>query len=96
MEPRVLLSGNGLIDPATGTPCRHVRRWLNGVSPPQFRGHVDSPGSQQPGVIISPTTVTIIGNVCSGGRADFVVSRHEPIEIDVIENGTTIGEVSGM
>ena len=87
MEPRVLLSGNGLVGVAaqfgggtTGFP-QHSFAITSIPQDPSNTG------------IVTSTAVTVVGDVVNPAGGS-ISAAHTTLEIDAIENGTTIGSVT--
>jgi hypothetical protein len=93
MERRILLSGNGLIDPATGTPVPAVFGGGSTGFPLHNFAVTSIPQDPTNQGILGSTSLTIVGKAFRSS-GDFVVSGHEPIEIDVLENGTIVGFIN--
>jgi len=87
MEPRVLLSGNGLVGVAAlfgGFSTGFPQHTFTVTSVPQDPNNTG---------IVPSTAVTVVGNVV-GPFNSAISAVHTTLEIDAIENGTTIGSVS--
>jgi len=87
MEPRVLLSGNGLVGVAAlfgGFSTGFPQHTFTVTSVPQDPNNTG---------IVPSTAVTVVGNVV-GPFNSAISAVHTTLEIDAIENGTTIGSVT--
>src|ERR1017187_223246 len=83
MEPRLLLSGNGLV----GVPAEFI-------APPTHSFTITSvPQDPNNTGVVPSTTVTVVGNVV-GPENTPISDVHTTLEIVALENGTTIGSVS--
>jgi hypothetical protein len=88
MEPRVLLTGNGLVGVpaifgggATGFPQHNFAV----TSVPEDPGNTG---------VVTSTTVTAVGNVVNPAGGSIRLAHLTTLEIDAIQNGTTIGSVT--